>query len=540
MLHEVNIGTSDILHGGGHGGVEVDTQQQAPALSVVEEHVQRMRLELCGQRRPPSGYASTISIPGTAAGLARVAVLIDLLDQIRYWATEEASIFKDEPSVLAETETPEAVVACLCSQRPHLVAQALRAVRPMMGHYQTASEIRRVMADLWAQRERVHSAEPLPEGCDPLLSTLADVLEQQRGFLPVLVETLSTATAVLIHDGAACVDSDGASNADDVSGGSVSLRRRAAPLVVALRETTMVHQMEAAMRRCPDVVQLQVEGVSFCAALVDLPWPLATEIKDEEETCTSLADIIAHSDGVLDVLRGALLRHRQHLRICRGVIHVWRVCAHRPGNRIALLQHGAYASALQQLREVGPYTVDVWREIAETVGYFIPLLDAFQRRSLALTLRDLLQRRPQLEAVELVLALLLSLLMVADSRHKGGDGGGGGKSDDVFSMYAMYPQPPVAASSPDATNTSVAGHQRRTETVLHLSPLQWHPARHHHHGGASAADGDTWHFLLERCMVPQLVSGLHEYLSNCEAVDEEDASQVDRVCRLAEAVLGFF
>ncbi|CAG9573276.1 conserved hypothetical protein [Leishmania major strain Friedlin] len=534
MLHEVNVGTSDIVRGG-HGGDEAATPQQPPALSVVEEHIQRIRLELCGQRHPPSGYASAIAIPSTAAGLDRVAVLVDLLDQVRYWAIEEAFTFKDEPSRLAETEAPEAVVACLCSQRPQLVAQALRVVQPMLRHRQTAYETRRVMVDVWAYREQVNSMVPLPEGLDPLLAMLAEFLEQHKGVLPVLVEALSTATAALVQDGTACVGSDNG-NDDNLDGG-VSLRRRVAPLVVALHETTLVYQMESAMRRHPDAVPLQVEGVSFCAALVDLPWPFEAEVDSEEGTPTSLADILAHSDGVLDVLHGALRRHRQNLCIARGVLHVWRVCAQHPANRVPLLQHGAYAGALQQLRGVLPYAVGVWREIAETVGYFIPLLDALQRRSLALTLRELLLRRPQLEMLELILALLLSLLMVVDSGHRGG----GGKSSGAFNMYAMYPQPPEAAPSPSATDIAGEPHHRGTKAVLRPSLLQWHPTRGHHpHSGASAAEEDTWHFLLERCAMPQLVSGLLEYFGHCEAVDEEDASDVDRVCRLAEVVLGFF
>ncbi|CAJ1023927.1 hypothetical protein, conserved [Leishmania lindenbergi] len=533
MLFEANIGTSDIVHGG-HGDKEAATQQQqSPALSVVEEHVQCIRLELCGQRHPPSGYAASVTIPSTVAGLTRVAVLADLLDQVYYWAIEEASTFRGEPSRLAETEAPEAVIACLCSQRPQLVAQALRVVQPMLEHRQTASETRRVMAAVWAYRERLNSVASLPEGADPLLAVLAEVLEQHKGVVPVLVEALSTVTAALVQERAARTSSDEAS--DDGLDGNMSQRRRIAPLVVALHETALVHQMVSAMRRYPDAVPLQAEGVSLCAALVDLPWTFEEEV-GEDETPTSLADIVAHSDGVLDVLQGALRRHRQHLGICRGVLHVWRVCAQHQGNRIPLLQHGAYADALKQLREMGPYTVDVWREIAETVGYFTPLLDALQRRSLALSLRELLQNRPQLEILELVLALLLSLLMVVDSGYHGG----GGKSGGAFNTYAMYPQPPAAASSLNAADIAGAPQHRRKKALLCLSPLQWHPTRDHQHSGASAAGRDTWHFLLECCAMPQLVSGLLEYFGNCEVVDEEDASDVDRVCSLAEAILSFF
>ncbi|KAG5502353.1 hypothetical protein JIQ42_05230 [Leishmania sp. Namibia] len=529
MLREANIDTSDIARSG-HSGDEATTQQQPPALSVVEEHVQRIRLELCGQRHPASGYASRVTIPSTVAGLARVAALVDLLDQVHYWAVEEASTFRDDPSRLAETEAPEAVVASLCSQRPQLVAQALRVVQPMMRHRQTASEVRRVMANVWAYREQVGSVVPLPEGCDPLLAMLAEVLEQHKGMVPVLVEALSAATAALVQEGTACLG-----NENDELDGGMSWRRRLAPLVAALYETTLVYQAESAMRRHPDAVPLQVEGVSFCAALVDLPWPFEAE-DDDGETPTSLADVVAHSDSVLNVLQGAVRRHRSHLRICCGALHVWRVCAQHPANRIALLQHGAYTCALQQLRETGPYTVGVWREMAETVGYFIPLLDVLQRRTLALTLRELLQRRPELEMLELALALLLSLLMVVDSdRH-----GSGGKRESAFSIYAMYPHPPEAAPSPNSNDITGAPDHRERDAVLCLSPLQWHPVRDHQHGGASAAGGDTWRFLLERCAMPQLVSGLLEYFGNCETTDEEDAADVGRLCSLAEAVLGFF
>ncbi|GET88256.1 hypothetical protein, conserved [Leishmania tarentolae] len=533
-MHEVSIGTSDIVQGS-HDDDDGATQQLPPALSVVEEHMQCMRLELCGERHPPGGYASSTAIPSTAAGLARVAVLVDLLDQVYYWAIEEASTFKDEPSRLAETEAPEAVVACLCSQRPQLVAQALRVMQPMLRNRQTAYEARRVMADVWAYRERANSMALLPEGVDPLLAMLADVLQQHKGVLPVLVEALATATAVLVQDATACVDS-GSGNDVDMNNG-LSRHRRIAPLVVALHETTLVYQTETAMRRHPDAVSLQVEGVSFCAALVDLPWPFEADVDDDGGTPTSLADTVAHSDGVLAVLQGALRRHRQNMRIARGVLHVWRVCAQHPANRVPLLQHGAYAGALEQLRAVGPCTPGVWREIAETVGYFIPLLDVFQRRSLALTLREFLLRRPQLEMLEIILALLVSLLTVVSSGRRGS----GDKSGAAFKMYAMYPQPPATVPPPNEAGIAGDSHHRKAKAVLRLSPLQWHPMRDHTmHSGASAAEEDTWHFLLERCAMPQLVSGVLEYFSHCEAVDEEDASDVERVCCLAEVVLGFF
>ncbi|KAG5479343.1 hypothetical protein LSCM1_04600 [Leishmania martiniquensis] len=530
MLHEVNIGTSDTAPSG-HGVDEATTQRQPPPLSVVEEHVQRIRLELCGQRHPPSGYASRVTIPSTAAGLARAAVLVDLLDQVRYWAVEEATTFREEPSRLAETEAPEAVIASLCSQRPQLVAQALRVLQPMLRHHQTAYETRRVMADVWAHRELVNSAVSSLEGRDPLLAMLAEVLEQHKGMIPVLVEGLSTATAALVQEGTACLGS-----ANYELDGGASWCHRIGPLVAALHETTLIYQAESAMRRYPDTAPLQAEGVSFCAALVDLPWPFEAEVDDEGEIPTSLADIVAHSDGVLDALQAALRRHRQHSQICRGVLHVWRVCAQHPANRIALLQHSAYACALQQLREMGPCKVGVWREIAETVGYFIPLLDVLQRRTLALTLRELLQRHPALEVLELTLALLLSLLMVVGSRQRGS----GGRSGDAFNMYAMYPKPPEVALSPNSKGITGVPRPRGSEVVLRLSPLQWHPARDHQHGGTSSADGDTWSFLLERCAMPQLADGLLQYFSHCEAMDAEDAADVGRVCSLAEAVLGFF
>ncbi|KAK7200157.1 hypothetical protein NESM_000066400 [Novymonas esmeraldas] len=533
MLHKVNIGTSDIVGGGGGDAAAMSSaplpRHEPPPLAAVEEHVQRIRLEVTGQRRPPSGYASRVVIPPTTAGLARVAALVHLLDQVRYWAVEEASTFIEEPSGLAETEAPEAVVACLCSQRPQLMAQALRAVQPMLAHRQTAAELRRVMGDVWAGRGHVATAAPpLPDGCDPLLATLAEVLQRHRGAVPLLVEALSCAAAVLTQARAAHAAGDLNGHAVDDDDTERRHRRHLASVMVALHETLLVHEVEAAMRRHPDATALQVEGVAFFAALVSVPW--TDEAADDAGAApASLADVVADSDGVLDVLQAALHGHRQHLCVRRGVLHVWRACAQQPYNRVALLRHGAYGGALQLLREVGPYAVDVWREVAETVGYLIPCLDALQRRSLALALRDLLRRRPQLEMLELVLALLLSLLTVVAGGRNHTTGGGGG----AYALYASVPQPPVSSS---------ARGPRSGHTALHLSPLQWHPStdRHGQHGAAAAADGDAWLFLLERCAMPQLVSGLLAYLSRCEAVDADDAADMDRVCRLAEAALAFF
>lgn len=550
-MREVNIGTADIERAGSNGysssngrangegsahhhGDPLQQQQQQPALSEVETHLQRVRLELCGERYPPSGYALRAVVPATPAGLARAAALEDLMDQVRYWAVEEATTFCHEPSRLAETEAPEAVVACLATGRASLIAQTLRVVQPMLGHRQTAAELRRVLGEVQGRRDAAAAAAPLPDGCDSLFAFLADVLTQYTGVVPLLIEVLSTATAALVHAGAARASDDvlAADAESEADAHAEAQRQRVAPLVVALHETTLVHQLECTMRRHASVAQVQVEGVAFFAALVDLPWPFpddADEADADGASPPSLADIVACSDGILAVLQAALDHHRQHLCVTRGVLHVWRVCAEHPRNRVSLLRHGAYAGALQALREVGPYTLDISRAVAETVAYFVPLLDTLQRRTLALSLRNLLQHRPQLEMLELLLALLLSLLMVLSKSRAPAGGSGVG----AFDRYAMYPQPRpsnAAAALPPGASTA-DGQRPSSRATLRCGPVQWHPPRD---------DADTWRFLLEQCAVPQQVSGLLAYLDNCEVVDDEDAAEVDRVCELAAAVLQFF
>ncbi|KPA78128.1 hypothetical protein ABB37_06312 [Leptomonas pyrrhocoris] len=611
MPREVIIGTSDA--GEDPADPSQVLAQEMPALSVVEAHMQRLRYDLCGDRHASSGYAARVSIP--ASDLTRIASLVDLLDQLRNWSIEEGTTFVEEPSRLAETEAPEAVVACVCSGRPRLMTQALSVVQPMLRHPQTAWELRRVVCEV--QRSRTQHAnstskkareEEKEEGNaaelnleaedgtrgDPLLILLADIVAHHAGAAPLLAEALSTAAAVVqvvLHD---------------LSQGETEevVFQRVRSIADALYATPLVFHIELAMRRFAAVAPLQVNGVHFFAALVDLPaltddGPArvpssgaaaddsgsahavdATRAREEREKSmgpgeelpeesvsppSSLADVVAHSDGVLDVLQRAMQLHRHLLSLRRGVLHVWCVCAQRPPCRVSLLRHGVYGAALRQVSEVGPYTMDVFREAAEIVGYFTPLLDVLQRRSLLLTLHGILQRRPQLEMIEVVLALLVAVLTVVsrpsstgdaphDRTHRHphgdvrGDAGRGrrGGNSDPYAMYATCVQPPtLPTTSPSRVPATVAETEAPRQRCLRLSPLFWQPSSSSSTSSISsttsrAADGDTWQFMLQRCALPQLVSGLHGYFSACEVVDEQDAAAVERVCALAEAVLTFF
>ena len=53
-------------------------------------------------------------------------------------------------------------------------------------------------------------------------------------------------------------------------------------------------------------------------------------------------------------------------------------------------------------------------------------------------------------------------------------------------------------------------------------------------------ESDTWRFMLQRCALPQLVSGVLSYFEMCEVEDERDAAEVRRVCALGVAVLAYF
>ena len=665
MPREVVIGTSDLSADAAAAAPTHDPQQQEsqpemPTLAAVEAHMQRLRFELCGDGHASSGYAARVHI--ASHELSRMQSIIDVLDQLRYCATEEGTTFVEYPSQLAETEAPEAVVACLYSGRPLLITQALSVVQPMLRHPQTAWELRRVVREA-QQREhqcradmntgsgarctrnreekeeeedeaaaaaalgnqnaiKVGVSDSVNSSGDPLLVLLACLMERHARSAPLLTEVFATATAV-VQVALANVAREGVHDGDVVS-------RHVRPLVDSLYETPLIFLMETAMHRFAAVVQLQVHATAFFCALVDLPaFPsddglcdarLADdldsgvafesggrngEMQGNQEKASSMkatttitaaaaevvgstfmADAIAHSDGVLEALRRAMQLHRQHLGLCRCVLHTWCVCAQLPSSRVSLLRHGVYGAALRQLNEVGPYTLDVFRISAEIVGYFIPLSDLLQRRSLLLTLRGLLQRRPQLEMIELVLALLVAMLSVVEKSsisrvshgrsdgsrsvappltHEGVSVDGAVANRDPYAMYAMCPQPPLLSSSTcvstaglfscpaavPAQSASVSSAHAVTRcTALQLSPLFWLPPSSSSSCTSCAAGGtggqmarvesDTWRFMLQRCALPQLVSGVLSYFEMCEVEDERDAADVRRVCALAEAVLAYF
>ncbi|KPI85334.1 hypothetical protein ABL78_5616 [Leptomonas seymouri] len=595
MPQEVIIGTSDAGEYPDDPSQEV--KQEMPALSAVEAHVQRLRYDLCGDCHAKGRYASRVRIP--ASDLTRIGSLIDLLDQLQYWAIEEATTFVEEPSRLAETEAPEAVVACVCSGRPQLMTQALSVVQPMLHHPQTAFEVRRVVRQVIRYRRRASgkttkSREEDAEdddaadewsqaaedcaGCDPLLTLLAEIMASHAGVAPLLSQVVGTAAAVV--QVVLC----------DLAQGEAyeTALHRVQDIVDTLYETPLVLHIETAMRRFAEVAQLQLNGVRFFAAMVDLPTltdnsqefvlvstaaASATRARDEGAKSTKaeehveeslplcMADVVAHSDGVLVVLQRAMQHHRQLLALCRGVLHIWKRCAQLPSSRLSLLRHGVYGAALRQLGEAGPYTADVFGTAAEIVGCFIPLLDALQRRSLLLTLRGILQRRPQLDVVELVLALLVAVLTVVNRgsgtekdlhrpvhRHgdekvlEGASSSGRPSMRDPYAMYAMCPLPPPSSSLPPPhANATAESTVTPRQCCLQLSPLLWQPPSSPAcRTGSCAADRDTWRFMLENCAIPQFVSGLRGYFAACEVVDEEDAEAVQRVCALADAVLSHF
>jgi hypothetical protein len=603
MPREVVVGTSDAQGGAAVATADDTPGQEMPTLVAVEEHLQRLRYELCGDHHAAGGYASAVRIP--AHDVRRCASLVDLLDQLRYWAVEEATTFSGEPSRLAAAEAPEAVVACACSGRPRVMAQALSVVQPMLRHRQTASELRRVVREVQQRQQRMRdhrggsnsddeeqvrntlkSREEREEedgrvgeggdddapaadvGSEPLLPLLAEVMQRHAGVVPLLTEAIATATCIVQVAVADVAESSNNSRDDDNDASALEFVRN---LVEVFHTTPLVYLIECAMRRFGEVMQLQVEGVKFFAALIDLPTLTEDYDRIEEEerdlheeadtgagrratsapysSTTSMADVVAHSDGVLAVLRNAMQHHRQHLTLCRGALHVWCVCSQAPSCRVPLLRHGVYTAALQQLAEAGPYTPDVFHTAAEVVGCFIPLLDALQRRTLLWTLRGILHRRPQLEMIELVLALLLAVLTVVRGPYNSNNSDDGGENrgraeglagvptHDPFALYARCARPPQFSEVPVHSPSPGAAAESRPRR-LQLSPLLFQPSP------ASApfdgSGGDTWAFMLHCCALPQLVSGLHGYFTTCEVVDEADAAEVQRVCTLAQAVLSFF
>ncbi|KEG06437.1 hypothetical protein DQ04_13941010, partial [Trypanosoma grayi] len=109
-LQEIVIGTDDGGNGGGAEAVWEENQPEPPALADVEECVASLRA-LVANNGTPIGPAC----------IQLIDTIVDRLDQVYFWAVEEGTTFRHEPSGLAQCEVPRLAVACVATRRPRIV-----------------------------------------------------------------------------------------------------------------------------------------------------------------------------------------------------------------------------------------------------------------------------------------------------------------------------------------------------------------------------------------------------------------------------------
>lgn len=497
---EVIIGTSEPLPHGAEDGT--DAAAMGPSIAEVEAHLSQLRLAFCGHANSTAAYGALVQLP--ALEQERISRIADLLDQVRAWAVEESLRGEDHPSLLAQAEAPEAVVAALLCGRPRVILQGLRIAEQMLHHRQSRSELQQRLRDAATVDGDDDSARH--SSWLPCVVLLCSIMRQSPGMAMISAGCIAVATSLL------------------------PLTRQEPFLTRDIMESQLLELMLSAMQRHEGIASVQSEATRFYAALVSAPFLVANlsdsdkdgeddQGSDEEDAEAEVgrllplaASYIAHDEATMSQLLRTLNRHWYHLSIRRAVIHVCCVGARSPENRIVLMQVGAYAVLVRLLHEVGPYTPDILAELAETIGYFIPQLDVVQQWSLLLLLQHKLRARGDVATVTLTLALVAAVLAVL-YRH-GGSGGG------AFHMYSLYPTPAA----------ETAEHHSRRTTQLCLSDLQWHPNTHL----------DQRKYLVEQTSIPQLVSGILQYFHNAEAVDEAEAVEMDRLSCLAKAILRYF
>lgn len=550
MRKEVVLGTSDeaesavVLndhialpassrHNNSNDADDDDTPSaQPPAIADVAAHLSQLRALLLSALPSPSPSSPSPSPPLTSSTdaearaltyahvcihaheLSRIAEVDDALDQVLFWAMEEAGSYAEEPSQLSEVEAPEAVYACaVLSKRPRLMVKALSVFVCLLQHPQSAAELLRVAAlyakESGAAAHDTHFGRHCQRG-RPLVDFLADVLLSHPGHHPLQTQAIATATALLPY-----------------VGWHGLLHQRTLLQAVA----SVLHQRYASA----DADAIVTEAVNFFATVVDLPVTEghASDSSEEEEEedadgvrdalgRVSAATLLVQNDEICTAMVGAVRVHWSHLRVKQRGLHFLCECARCPENRVVLLQSAAYTVMAKALTEL-LYSPELFHEAAEAVSSVAPLLDSFQRRSLVLLVRRVLLEQGDMGVLLVALALLHTLLITtAPAGNSGAIVAPSTSGGQAYAMYAMCPQPPTHSQTAGAECAAAA-----TMARLQQSALFPHPSSH------------EWLSFLHDQRLPQIVGHVvdyHTYAMARASRPEEDDNEVRRMkalCGLA-------
>eukprot|EP00796_Vickermania_ingenoplastis_P012461 gene12461-8548_t len=480
---EVVIGTSDDgeraeAHGGENprlafrrgvvadgGEMEMEMEEEEEEREVAPVPIADMELHLARIRRailltcpvppPPGLLFQQVRIP--ASEIERVAVICDHLDRVLYWATEECSTFADQPSQLAQVEAPEVIAFCFFSQRPKLVLAALRIALLLLRHPQTASELRRTTAAYEAY-ERSAGAGLLPalppseaHSSTPLFRTVTMLLQNFEG----LPELAAAATDVLGEMASA----EGAESL--LSSGAIR----------GVLEAVVTHAHDRAVH---------LASARFFAAAARLE-------RANPSVDTPLAVLFCHSPELLALVLQVWRLGWANSAIQEHCLEFVRCCSRHPENRQPLLDSQAILLALRALPELRRSEPAPLEMALEVVSCSISFLDAFQLRSVLLSLHGILKHRGEVEVLLRATALTYAILLFVTR---------GAAETEARAGSGISTDPPPATQDQAVTVRLGDGRVRR----LTWSPLQRCPD--------AAADTVAFMHLLS---FPQLLIHLADF-----------------------------
>ncbi|RNF26903.1 uncharacterized protein Tco025E_00866 [Trypanosoma conorhini] len=343
-----------------------------PALAEVEAYVASLRVLVANGGAP---------IEPTALPL--VDALVDRLDQVYYWAVEEGTTFRNEPSRLAQCEVPELTLLCAATRRPKIVLAALRIMRHLLRHWQAGPQL------LAAATRNNEAKEMLSTQAKDgnLFGMLASVMGQHAGLSELQAEAAAVAAEAALLD------------------------------IEGLLESAVISHVLAALERHGTSTAMQREGVWLFAALVDVqrggtPGKEEYGAGNDTGARTPTATLLSQFGVVVRFVVAVAKAHSGNAEVKRNAVHFFLRCASYPENRDILLREGVYPVLVGALPSA-VRTPPLFAEVTEAIAHFIPLLDPLQRRSLVLVVRRLLLETASSSFVSLLVALLLRLLRVA-------------------------------------------------------------------------------------------------------------------------------
>lgn len=324
------------------GSTVDDTPKYEPSATAeaVEHHLEKLRDALANG-----------GVPIEAFDLDTVATVLDLLDQLWYWAIEESHNPTEASALSACNDNIKALYDVLLqSKRPKIVTAAFRCLAELVKHQSRRGGFcENVLQPVCVQLVRNPNMEPLVEEGIRLLSVIAAAGD--------------------------------------------------AELVLCSDAVSVVLQ---AMQHLPQHGVMQRHACTLFAALVDAPRA------DPHDPPAAL--LLVHIGVVVDFVCVAYKKQSQDTSVSAAVAHVLRVFTDFPQNLDLLVSHRSVLSTLLHLATHHCFTPRTVQDSMLAVGALLPELDTLQKRSVALALKELMTRTAELETLASAIALILRML----------------------------------------------------------------------------------------------------------------------------------